>query len=703
MYGSLLGLLDHSAQIATRDGNFIANPLGAPLIDHVRTHTFDIYTQDTWKVRRSLTVTYGLSYGVSFAPHEQDGKQVLEIFSASGQPLENLLSYFKQRNAALSSGQFFASGLTAGTDNTFGFSPIRHIPGRSSSADTHWNNLGPRVAVAWQVPYKNKVFGNNQTVIRGGYSILWNRTNGVTEALIPLLGDGLASAQVCNGPTFAAGSTSATCSGGKINAANGFRLGVDGSTVPVPAAANAPIPLVPGSPFTAHSSGFDPAAAIPYSHNVSLDIQRAFSHNWLLDVGYIGRFARQVWQNVDAQAADLYAKTPACSAGAAGCNVPTSGQTLAQAYNAVNAAVNAGTNPYLPKNTTTCPTATSCVNPAFPLQPFFENSNFGCPNCTNAIAFADGGDLSLASFMLNNYDNGIAPRPLDPLQMTNNNITTSGGIANYSALFVTVRKSMSQGLDLNFNYTWSHSVGTAGFNAYGQQYTAYSPSTPFDIYSGWGSQNGDRRHVVNASWYYELPFGRGKHFSSSAGFLNRALGGWYSSGIWTLATGRPVCISADGDYGSPNGFTCAVQTFFGQASSRNGVFGATSSDVAFNGNPVRGPGSTGKNIFANPAAVFNALTAPLPGVDGRPNRENLNEPRRWNIDLAIGKNLYATERFKLVFSADFFNAFNHPLFGTDIANSGSVSLDMSDPGGFGVVTKADNTARQIQFGLRFEF
>jgi len=714
MYGSLLGLLDHSAQIATRDGNFIANPLGAPLIDHVRTHTFDIYTQDTWKVRRSLTITYGLSYGVSFAPHERDGKQVLEIFSASGQPLENLLSYFKQRNAALTSGQFFASGafdnLGNLTENTFGFSPIRHIAGRSSSADTHWNNLGPRVAVAWQVPYKNKVFGNNQTVIRGGYSILWNRTNGVTEALIPLLGDGLASAQLCNGPTFAAGSTSATCSGGKINATNGFRLGVDGNTVPVPGAANAPIPLVPGSPFTAHSSGFDPAAAIPYSHNVSLDIQRAFSHNWLLDVGYIGRFARQVWQNVDAQATDLFAKDP------------TSGQTLAQAYNAVNAAVNAGILPYCPggaNNPASCGALPkNAINPAFPKQPFFENPTYGCPTCTNAIAFADGGDLSLASFMLNNYDQGLfgvgptgpgsgaflgPSRPLDPLQMTNNNITTSGGIANYSAMFVTVRKSMSQGLDLNFNYTWSHSVGTAGFNALGQQYTAYSPSTPFDIYSGWGSQNGDRRHVVNASWYYELPFGRGKHFSSSAGFLNRALGGWYSSGIWTWATGRPVCIGADGDYGSPNGFTCAAQTFFGQASARSGVFGATSSDVAFNGNPVRGPGSTGKNIFADPAAVFNALTAPLPGVDGRPNRENLNEPRRWNVDLAIGKNLYATERFKLVFSADFFNAFNHPLFGTDIANSGSVSLDMSDPGGFGVVTRADNTARQIQFGLRFEF
>ncbi len=672
MYASVLGLLDRSAQIATRNGDFIANPLGAPLIDNVHTHSFESYVQDIWKVRHSITVTYGLSYGVQFAPHEINGKQVMEIYTASGQPLQNLLAYFQQRNAALTSGQFFASGATTATDNTFAFAPIRHIPGRSSSADTHWNNLGPRVAVAWQVPFRNKVFGDKQTVIRGGYSILWSRTNGVTEALIPLLGDGLASAQFCNGPTFN-GTTTASCSGAKINATNGFRLGVDGSTVPVPGAANAPIPLIPGSPFTAKSSGFDPASAIPYSHNVTLDIQRAFLHNWLLDVGYIGRFARNLWQNVDAQAADLYATTPACSAGAAGCNVATSGQTLAQAYNAVNA------------------------GSAAP-QPFFENAPYGCVGCTAAISAADGGDVSLATFMLNNYDS-IAPRPLDPLQLSNNNITTSGGIANYNAMFVTVRKSMSQGLDLSLNYTWSHAVGTAGQSFLGQQYTAYSPPTPFNIFSGWGSNNGDRRHVVNASWLYELPFGRGKRFASN-GILNRIIGGWYSSGIWSWATGRPVCIGADGDYGAPNAFTCTVgATFFGKASGRRGIAG--SGGVGTTGDPATG--GTGINIFADPAAVFNALRAPLPGVDGRPNAEALNEPRTWNVDLSVGKNILATERFRLVFTADFFNAFNHPLFGTDTAAVGSVSLDLADAGGFGVVSRADNNPRNIQLGLRFEF
>jgi hypothetical protein len=319
-------------------------------------------------------------------------------------------------------------------------------------------------------------------------------------------------------------------------------------------------------------------------------------------------------------------------------------------------------------------------------QPFFENAPFGCVGCTAAIAAADAGDPSLAFFMINNYDNGIAPRPLDPLQFSNNNMTTSGGIANYNALFVSFRRTAAQGLDLSVNYTWSHAVGTGGNHFNGQEYTGFAPPTPFNLFSEWASQNGDRRHVINASAYYVLPFGRGKRFSSSSGFVNRIIGGWYASGIWTWETGLPFCVNADGDYGAPDGGSCATgKALFGKAGMNRGVAGS---------------GRTGMNIFANPATAFAGLRMPLPGVDNRPGAEILNLPRSWNIDLSVGKNVYATERFKVFFSAEAFNAFNHPIFGT---TPGSVSLDLADQAGFGVISKADNLPRQIQLGLRFEF
>ena len=281
---------------------------------------------------------------------------------------------------------------------------------------------------------------------------------------------------------------------------------------------------------------------------------------------------------------------------------------------------------------------------------------------------------------------------MDPQQIFVNNSTANGGFGRYDALFLSVRKSISQGLDFSLNYTWSHGISTAGEIFLGQQNTGFSPPSSFDFLSGKASNNGDRRHVINATWYYELPFGKGKQFSASNNIVNRIIGGWHTSGIWLWATGTPVCIGADGDYGAIDGFNCAIGArLFGKATRHNGVPG--SSGIGTNGTI---------NLFANPAAVFNSLRAPQPGIDGRPGAESLNAPRLWNVDLAIGKNLLATERFKMMFTVEFFNAFNHPLLGTG-ASAGSVSLDLGDPKGFGVLSKADNNPRNIQIGLQFKF
>ncbi len=666
-YTTLLGLMDRSTQVGTRDGDFIANPLGSPLIDQVHTHTFDSYFQDSWKIKPSFTLTYGLSYGVQFAPHELNGKQVLQVFAGTNQPLSNLHAFYQQRNAALTSGGFFGSSDNFAADSTFGFSPIRHIPGRGSSAKTSWNNFGPRVAVAWNLPWNNRIFGNKQTVIRVGYSILWNRTSGVGEVLTPLLGNGLASVQTCKGPTFN-GTTTATCSGGRINAGNGFRIGVDGSTVPIPPITNGSIPLVSTSFLGVSRAALaDPGLSTPYSHNFTVDIQRAFAHNWFVDVGYIGRFSRNIWTNVDVNAADPFAKDP------------TSGQTLAQAFDALS--VQART--------------TGVFTP----QPFFENAPYGCPGCTLTAANGDVDDLvngSLSGFMLTNYDFGVGQaRPLDPMQFVLDNITTDGARANYNAMFISVRKSTAS-WTMNANYTWSHSISNiAGTGNYvGQQYVFYSPPTPFDFNSGTASANGDRRHVFNVSWYYVLPFGKGQRYASGNGIWDRVIGGWYSSGVWTWETGLPSCVIADGDYGAFTGNTCAVgASFFGQTDRHDGVLGSGGIGTAT---------KTGINLFADPAAVYNAFSRPLLSANNRPVQEEFNLPRSWNLDLGIGKNILATERFRIVFTAELFNAFNHPLFGTNLT-PGSSALDLNNQSRFGVITAASNAPRQVQLGLRFEF
>ena len=671
MYSAMLGLLDHSSQVATSNGQFIPNPLGTPATDHVHIGSFYTYVSDVWQMKPSITLNYGLSWGVQFPPKELNGLQVLQQYAATGQPVRNLPGYFAARQAALDQGNPYPS-LNDFTNPSFEFSPIGGVKGYTRPINTYWHSFGPHVAVAWQVPFENRFFGNHQTVIRTGYSLQWNRTNAVGLVLTPLLGDGLMQIIGCNAPD-----TTGTCTGGTTDASSAFRLGIDGNSVTQPAP-NSGYPLVPGSPFSSlFGFNLDPALTPPWSHEVTFDVERSFAHNWMIDAGYIGRFTHNLESGGDINASDMFAKDP------------VSGQTLAQAFDAVSTWARGGGSCVTVSGVLTCP--------GLAAQPFFENmavpggvAGAGPAFCTSTynapctfVAAQDTGDAingSLGSFMSFNYD-FIAKAPLDPMQFVFNFWNWGGGYSNYNAGFITVKKSFSQGLNLSFSYTYSHSLGTQTLN---QQYIIYGNPSPFNPSTGYTSEPYDRRHVANAAWYYVLPFGRGRHFSTSSGILNRVIGGWYTSGIWTWASGQPLCAYADGDYGdiagSATGGTCAVSSM--------SLSGLTGKHLT--------PAGSGINIFANPTAVYNSLSRPLLTKDLRPYNYNMVGFPEWNVDMSVGKNVVATERFKAVLTADFFNVFNLMMPATPF-------LDMNNPSQFGVVRGQANTPRVTQLGLRLEF
>ena len=55
-----------------------------------------------------------------------------------------------------------------------------------------------------------------------------------------------------------------------------------------------------------------------------------------------------------------------------------------------------------------------------------------------------------------------------------------------------------------------------------------------------GNSDFDIRHLINANFIYELPFGRGQTFlKDSSGWVNQIIGGWEVSGIATARTGLP--------------------------------------------------------------------------------------------------------------------------------------------------------------------
>jgi hypothetical protein len=78
-----------------------------------------------------------------------------------------------------------------------------------------------------------------------------------------------------------------------------------------------------------------------------------------------------------------------------------------------------------------------------------------------------------------------------------------------------------------------------------------------------------------------------------------------------------------------------------------------------------------------------------------------------NLDLGLFREFSATERVKIQFRAESFNATNTPHFnnpGTNVSNlllnsNGTVSALR----GFGEITSAQDDERQFRFGLRISF
>jgi len=642
LYAALLGLVDHSAQIETRDGNFNANSLGTPLFDNVTIPSFTTYLQDVWKARPSLTITAGLNWGAQISPSEQSGKEVVLTYANGNTPV-NYREYLQNRANLLGQGQLY--------NPDFGLVPVNHLsyPFTKQMRHTDWTDFGPRIAVAYQLP-------DQKTVIRGGYALVYDRSSAVNQVLSPLLTGGLADVASCAGPVIGG-----ACSGVTTGPANAFRIGVDGNSVPVPAPTSQPIPFVPAAPFGLFlSAPLDPFATPGYAHSFDLTVQRSLGHQFTLELGYIGKFSRNLPQGESLTSPYYKMKDP------------VSGQTYAQAFDFAANQTRAGIDPIL-----TPPTP----------QAFFENVigtptcvGFGFVSCTQEVMFEDGGDLSVSD--LNSFGtfevNFLTPQFLDNMQVFEFAGITDHGYSNYNAGFLSLKKAFSQGLQFQFNWTWSHAIGNGGTN---QQYLV-SSNSPYNINLDKSSETFDHRHVINTTWYYELPFGKGKRFGTDSGILDRIIGGWSTAGIFSYYTGAPECVNAVGNYGSFFTNDCA----FGNVPKMSKH---TLADGSVNG-------------FADPAAVSSGLQYPQLSVNTKIPFDELRAFPYWNIDFGLTKTLAVTERFKIVLGADALNIFNH----TVLANPdefGTLDATLAGTTQFGAIDSQANIERKLQLGVRIEF
>jgi hypothetical protein len=101
--------------------------------------------------------------------------------------------------------------------------------------------------------------------------------------------------------------------------------------------------------------------------------------------------------------------------------------------------------------------------------------------------------------------------------------------------------------------------------------------------------------------------------------------------------------------------------------------------------------------YLNPAAFAAVQLITASGAGARPGtlgRFAVRAPGLWNIDGALSKNLYVTERTRLQLRIDMFNAFNHVNYNGLIVNPTA--------GNFGKLT-GDRGPRTLQLSGKFTF
>ncbi|MBA2306403.1 MAG: carboxypeptidase regulatory-like domain-containing protein [Acidobacteria bacterium] len=645
LYAALLGQVDSSAYLATRDGRLQPNPIGTGLITESDLQAYEFYAADTWQLSRTFTVNAGLTYNWQTPPIEKDGRQTLLTFQNTGE-LIGAQQYLADKRAAAERGEIYNPSLA--------YVPIKES-GRKRAFDTDYTNFSPRVSAAWTPSFSKglarRVFGDGKTVVRGGYSLLYDRSTTVQTITIPTLGVGFAQTLSVNAPQRGPGDP--------------FRVG-DG---PIPLAVNTAqtSPVVPTVPFGELLSFIvDPEISVPRSHTANFTLQRQLRGNTVVELGYIGRFGRNLYQTLNLNQVPYMFKDPA------------SGQTFAQAFDAVAGELR-----------TSVPAAG--VTP----QPWFENLLVNAPSGARTRTLAAGNTGNFINGNLSNLFQSIDIGRFAAGQPTFNNLQvlelfmrTSAGRSNYNGFFATVRKRFARGLAFDANYTFSKSEDQVGAV---QNSAALVPNS-FDLESEYGPSFDDITHIFNSNWVYELPFGR-----------DRLWGGWYTSGIFRAQSGAPFSIiqgtqvwGGGALLGQSSG---ALPTGdIPDSTVNDGVVG--SGGVGTSGDPSRN--GTGLNIFRDPQAVFNAVRRLNLTDDKRTGRGVYRGFGFWQLDLSVGKSTRIAGDVRLTVSAEAFNVLNK-------VNFADPSASLQTATNFGVITAQRISAlqnifpRRLQLGARVDF
>jgi hypothetical protein len=481
----------------------------------------------------------------------------------------------------------------------------------------NWGAVAPRFGITWSPDQK--------TVIRSGYGIAFDPLNTfqVTSVAASVPGQSFRCSNSFSGANGALVTTAGCQAVSDVRLGQGFPNEISAPTVKPSSF------LTPGLQVQSNAPPirvFDPNLKLPTVHMWNIMVQRELPTGIVVSAGYVGRRGTRLYRSWDVNQIDAAPILPSFLAMQK--NVGLGGGCRADGTIASGAA---------------CPGAV-----AVPIvQQGIVNAAF-----VNSAASATDLNQNAAGNMAGRIEQTTLAAKLRPnQQFAQILMIDNGGDSYYHAAQMTFRKRFDQaGFLLNGSYTLGKSIDTLSLDpvlaTVGGGLTSTSARTPVDgrnYRNERARSDFDQRHVLNITGIYELPFGKGKKFAGSANkLINGLIGNWSINGIYTYQSGEPFSLRS------------GVFTHNFTAQSRAALKPGVSLPEA---KLQDKQGVVGPVLFQN----AEAFTFPNPGEVGL-GRNIFQGPSYWNLDASVTKGFQITERVRMVFRTEFFNALNHPNF-----------------------------------------
>lgn len=256
------------------------------------------------------------------------------------------------------------------------------------------------------------------------------------------------------------------------------------------------------------------------------------------------------------------------------------------------------------------------------------------------------------------------------------NVGTSEPAASnsyYHGLQMKYEKRFSKGFTFLGHYTWSKMIDDSSVASGNTTWLGGTTSlqNPLNRAMEKSLSVHDITHRVVLTGSYQLPFGTGKKFGSSASRLTNAfIGGWEVSAFYTVQSGNPLQIGLEGG-------------------------------VLWNGTQrpnLIGDPSTSGDIRSRLNGYFNqaAFSRPSPDTFGTaPRYLGYRGPGIRALDAALLKSIKTKEGQRFEFRLEASNATNTPIFSDPNTTFGNAN--------FGVINGTKVGARNVQLGFKYYF